>query len=726
MKVIENVSICKSVNPLRAVDPFHGNGTIDLPEPQGIAASWFFLKAQSGNTHPGACYPFGLVSACPYSGAYVTGYGLNGVNTHGTPPRIHDAYTAVGFTHFHQSGTGYTGIFYNYVKVMPLTGGLRQIGARYHLEDEKAAPGEYYTRLGDTGMQAELTVGPTSALHRYTFHDGASPQLALDLSAGGLECTKDEDITRPSEAEVCILSARTAHARIVMEGIPLYVWIETDISGNCSLWEDQRPLEGSRLSRKSIAADAPGYGIVFSLNHSRAVLRLGFSFESAERARDHITEPDFDTCREQTRIVWEEYLGRIQVEGGSPEKQAVFYSSLYHSLIKPASVRDENPFGLRGVPGFFDFATMWDQYKTLLPLIFTISPEDGADIARTLIGIGRSEGRLPCGIMLCKDLYHFENQARALPVFSLADAWFRRLKDVDWEAALDVMLADIHQARNKDFHETGVAHPFTHTLDMAGACHCVAELAAGLGRKDVEKKMRGLAGNWINVYDPATGRLGESMYYEGGAWNYSFRLLHDMPRRIGLYPSAKAFAADLDLFFGYGQPAVKQAIDPADHDYMKFGFSLNRFEGYNNEPDMEVPYAYVFAGRHDRTAEIVRAGMKYMYTTGRGGLPGNNDSGGLSSMYVWNALGLFPVTGQSCVLIGSSLFDRVTLTWGGSEGEILARNNSEENIYVRKARLNGRDIDTAVLNLDDLKGGFRLELEMGDRPSGWAAARSGV
>ena len=53
-----------------------------------------------------------------------------------------------------------------------------------------------------------------------------------------------------------------------------------------------------------------------------------------------------------------------------------------------------------------------------------------------------------------------------------------------------------------------------------------------------------------------------------------------------------------------------------------------------------------------------------MYTTGRGGLPGNNDSGGLTSCYVWNAVGLFPVTGQPVYLIGSPIFDAASLQSG--------------------------------------------------------------
>ena len=88
-----------------AVDPFLGNEGLDLPDPQGIAATWFLPKAQNGNTHPGAVTPFGMVSVAPYSGAYITGYGLYRLNTHGEAPKMHDRYVASGFTHFQQSGT---------------------------------------------------------------------------------------------------------------------------------------------------------------------------------------------------------------------------------------------------------------------------------------------------------------------------------------------------------------------------------------------------------------------------------------------------------------------------------------------------------------------------------------------------------------------------------------------------------------------------------------------
>ena len=118
------------------VDPFLGNAEMDLPEPKGISATWFFLKAQTGNTHPGACLPFGMVSVCPYSGAYVTGYGLNKPNCDGKIKKLYDKYCASGFTHFQQSGTGMIKKYYNYYRVVPLSGGINERYRLWELENE--------------------------------------------------------------------------------------------------------------------------------------------------------------------------------------------------------------------------------------------------------------------------------------------------------------------------------------------------------------------------------------------------------------------------------------------------------------------------------------------------------------------------------------------------------------------------------------------------------------
>ena len=137
-------------------------------QPQGLAATWWWPKPQVGNTHPGATYPFGMVSACAYSGAYPTGYGLYELNTEGVPPQLHDQQIASGFTHFQQSGTGAIRKYYNYFRVTPMLEPLDALGNSWELTDEVAEPGYYAATLG-SGIRCEITVGPRSAVHRYTF-----------------------------------------------------------------------------------------------------------------------------------------------------------------------------------------------------------------------------------------------------------------------------------------------------------------------------------------------------------------------------------------------------------------------------------------------------------------------------------------------------------------------------------------------------------------------------
>ena len=147
------------------VDPFIGSAVTDLPIPQGLAETWWWPKPQVGNTHPGATYPFGMVSVCAYSGAYPTGSGIYQLNTEGVPSQIYDTQIASGFTHFQQSGTGAIRKYYNYFRVTPMLEPLDSLGNTWDLQDEYAEPGYYATNLS-SGIGCELTVGPKSAVHR--------------------------------------------------------------------------------------------------------------------------------------------------------------------------------------------------------------------------------------------------------------------------------------------------------------------------------------------------------------------------------------------------------------------------------------------------------------------------------------------------------------------------------------------------------------------------------
>jgi len=714
---------------LELADPFFGNGAIDLPTPEGIAATWFFIKAQTGNTHPGATTPFGMVSACAYSGAYPTGYGVNAPNTHGTPARRFDRPVASGFTHLQQSGTGMIDTYYNYVRVTPLVGDLGQLGTRWPLHDEVASPGYYAATLGDTGIRAELTASLRSAVHRYTFPGGSAPRIAVDLSAGGIDFPGMR--TLPTASDIVLVGSRAVQGWIALAGVRLYVYVEVGGPASSALWlgDGHEILGGQRsLAFDAITPDSfEPFGAVFDLTPtagSVTLVRVGFSLRSvsqAQRNAQGTLRRPFEAITERAQGLWQNSLARFEVHGGSQEQRRIFYSALYHSLQKPSNWEGESP-DWDGAPYYVDFATLWDQYKTQIPLLMTFFPGRGCDVVNTLLSLAERWGHFPNAFLLDADRERCEGQATALAHTVIADAFHRRIDGIDWLRAYSVMEADLAHPRNRAFFETGKVEPPTHTLDLAYACFCTARLARALGRHTRAATLLENAANWRSVYDRATGRLVEGRYYEGGLWNYSFRLLHDMAGRIALYPTEQAFVADLDRFFGYGQPPVVQPTDPDDREAMAAGLALNRFEGFNNEPDIEAPYAYVYAGRPDRTAEVVRAGMRSMFTTGRGGLPGNNDSGGLTSCYVWNALGLFPVAGQPVFLIGSPIFDGADLHVGEKPFTIAVEDNGEGMPYVQSAALNGHPIERAYLTVEEVMAGGTLRLKMGREPSPWGRA----
>ncbi len=168
----------------------------------------------------------------------------------------------------------------------------------------------------------------------------------------------------------------------------------------------------------------------------------------------------------------------------------------------------------------------------------------------------------------------------------------------------------------------------------------------------------------------------------------------------------------LDTFFGFGEPSVIQPQTPECYDYIE-NTGIHHFEGYNNEPDMEAPYAYIYLGEHKKVCDIIDGGIKYMFTTGEGGLPGNNDSGGLSFCYICNMLGIFPVSGQDLMFCGSPHVKNAVISLaGGKKLEIKVKNYGENNIYVKEVCLNGRTLGDYRFKASEMMQGGVLEFTM--------------
>ena len=715
------------------VDPFIGTEATELPPATGLAATWWWPKPQVGNTHPGAVFPLGMASVCAYSGAYPTGYGRYDLGTEGAPVTRYDKLVASGFTHFQQSGTGAIRKYYNYFRTTPMLEPLDVLGRTWDLTDEEAEPG-YYAATLDSGIRSELTVGPKSAVHRYTFPKHRNARVVIDFSLGGLAIPHGSTV--PLRAHLESVEPGVAQGQIVVEGAPLAIYIECDADQwRQMLWYDRRLMPGgTRLDFDHIRPTTlRPFGLMWagpSEEGQTVELRMGFSLRGVEQAKENLRVDSsaggdwFDARRNRTRKVWRRDLRQIEIETPSDDRKTVFSTALYHSLVKPSFAAGESPFWPSDGPFAFDISTMWDIYRTQLPLLTALHPERAVELANALLTIAEEEGNFPIGYRMAIGSDRFSRQGSALAHTFLADLCQLGLPGIDWEWALVHMHNDLRRTYGEDFLLRGVAEPISHTRDLAYGYWCTSKVARLLSDHDLLAEFAPLADRWVNAFDRETGLLKESTYYEGTKYNYSFRILHDMKSRIELAGGDEAFMGLLDRFFGYGADPVRQPGVLPSPEELAAGYALGRFEGLNNEPDMEAPWAYHYAGRPDRTTEIVHAAVHQQFGTGRGGLPGNDDSGGLSSWYVWAALGLFPVAGQNLFLVNAPSYasSRMKLPGGSFHIETEGFREPERGgpvQYVQSVDLNGQPLTRSWIRGEEFHDGGDLTIRLGPEPSDW-------
>ena len=270
------------------------------------------------------------------------------------------------------------------------------------------------------------------------------------------------------------------------------------------------------------------------------------------------------------------------------------------------------------------------------------------------------------------------------------------------------------------------------TVEYAYNDFCVAEVARALGHVADSRKYLKRSKNWMNVWSDETRSARpryangswlkpfesahfypdkeysywDAPFYEGSGYIYGTYVPHDVQGLINKLGNDERFIAWLDAFFA--NPPTR---DPA---------FKNALYNHNNEPDFLAAFLYIHADRPDRTQERVRRILATEYMIGRGGLPGNDDSGAMSSWYIWGAMGLYPNAGQPYYYVCSPLFQRSTINLAGGRTFVIdAPETSATNLYVQSAALNGRAFDRAWLKHAEIARGGKLVLRMGATPSAW-------
>lgn len=674
-----------------------------------------------GHTFMGANVPFGLVQLGPTEPTrgwdWCSGY-------------YYDDDELIGFGHMHLSGTGIGCL--GDVAFLPVKD-FKQTSTRFKHEAEKVHPGYYSLQLTDPNVLVELTATERCGFHRYTFKDGAKAQLALDLSQCiGWDKLNDCLLTQESTTRL------TGFRRSNGWAADRRIYFSIDFS---------QPVTVHRLDSME--------RVVLSVadNTKPLLVKVALSPVSIDKAKLNMQAEmagwDFDATVKAADDAWNRELARIQIQTNDQTKKRVFYTAMYHLMTSCSKFNDVDR-EYRGADGkvhkadFTNYTTLslWDTYRAAHPLMTIAFPEMQRDFAQTFLNIYKQQGRLPVWHLMGSETDCMVGNPGAIVLADLTMKGFVEDKELALEALKATQMKDIRSLGLLKEHGyiPWNLEPENETvakaLEYCAADDGVAKVAKLLGKVDDYEYFFNRSRSYKKYYDPETrfmravGTDGKfrlpfnpffaehrtNDYTEGNAWQYTFLVPHDVKGLIQLFGSDKAFMSKLDsLFFVEGWAGDNASPDMS---------GMTGQYAHGNEPSHHVIYMYNYAGRPDKAAPLLRKMLNEMYLDQPDGLSGNEDVGQMSAWYILSSVGLYqvdPVGGR--FVIGSPLFDKATVNVGADKTfTVVAKNNSDRNIYVQSARLNGKALKNSYIEFNDIRHGGTLELVMGPKPSKWGAA----
>ena len=674
-----------------------------------------------GHTFMGANVPFGLVQLGPTEPTrgwdWCSGY-------------YYDDDELIGFGHMHLSGTGIGCL--GDVAFLPVKD-FKQTSTRFKHEAEKVHPGYYSLQLTDPNVLVELTATERCGFHRYTFKDGAKAQLAIDLSQCiGWDKLNDCLLTQESTTRL------TGFRRSNGWAADRRIYFSIDFS---------QPVTVHRLDSME--------RVVLSVadNTKPLLVKVALSPVSIDKAKLNMQAEmpgwDFDATVKAADDAWNRELARIQIQTNDQTKKRVFYTAMYHLMTSCSKFNDVDR-EYRGADGkvhkadFTNYTTLslWDTYRAAHPLMTVAFPEMQRDFAQTFLNIYKQQGRLPVWHLMGSETDCMVGNPGAIVLADLTMKGFVEDKELALEALKATQMKDIRSLGLLKEHGyiPWNLEPENETvakaLEYCAADDGVAKVAKLLGKTDDYNYFFNRSRSYKKYYDPETrflravGTDGKfrlpfnpffaehrtNDYTEGNAWQYTFLVPHDVKGLIQLFGSDKAFMSKLDsLFFVEGWAGDNASPDMS---------GMTGQYAHGNEPSHHVIYMYNYAGRPDKAAPLLRKMLNEMYLDQPDGLSGNEDVGQMSAWYILSSVGLYqvdPVGGR--FVIGSPLFDKATVNVGaGKTFTVVAKNNSDRNIYVQSARLNGKALKNSYIEFNDIRHGGTLELVMGPKPSRWGAA----
>ena len=733
-------SICAWADePTQYVDPFIGTADYSV-------------------THPGAVVPHGMMAAVPFN---VTGSELNRFDKDNrwwsAPYDIRNRYS-VGFAHGALSGVGCPemGAIITMATVGEVMPDRYDHGSTY--TDEVADPGYYATTYDKFAIRAEATATERASVERYTFKNGGEANIIVDLGTA-LSNESGAMLRRVGDTEVEGMRLLGTFCYTNQAVFPVYFVARISRKAEeCGYWKLQPEMTGVEAAwsgdsgqyklYKNYAREIMGddIGFYFSLGEvepgTEVELKVGISYVSIENARRNLNAEvgnrTFEEVRTAAHDMWNEALGRIRVEGGSEDERTIFYTALYHALLHPNIISDVNgeypamESGATGLASDYERYTvfsLWDTYRNVHQLLTLAYPEVQTDMIRSMVGMSKEWGWLPRWELYGRETFTMEGDP-AIPV--IVDSYLKGLRDFDIEAAYEAMRRsattegrhnpirrDIDPYIERGYIPVGLFaqdmsgdNSVSHSLEYYVADHALSLLARDMGDEEFAEELERRAAGWRNYYSAKDGAMrpigedGEYVgdfdptaganfsntigFHEGSSWNYTFFVPHDIEGLMRAMGGKKAFTEKLWMIFEEGH------YDPT------------------NEPDIAYPYLFSrVKGEEWRTQQLVKQLLEENYTTAPDGLPGNDDTGTMSTWAVFSMMGLYPdCPGEPYYTITTPLFDTIEID---TPGGVIRITTEGEGDYIESMILGDRGLAKYRISHDELMKARSLNIKRKNR-----------
>ena len=671
-----------------------------------------------------------------------------------------------GFSQVHVSGTG-GGPKYGNILVTPFLGALDKTSHIDYRKYEEIRLGYYDTTFKNNGIRTEITTAEKASFYRFTYPESSEKGLSIDAGffLGESPVPDAREAQQFVGSEIQILSDHEVCGYTRIRGgwnngkaYTVYFYAETDVP-----FTETATWKGTTINEQKAQFDngeKTGALLRFPASTDSVKLKIGISFLSSLRAKHNahteINHWNFEKVHQELLDKWETLLQRIEIATDTPDHyKRMFYTGMYHTMIMPVDRSGENPLWNDNVPYYDDFYAIWDTYRTSTPLITLVDPDREVEMVNSLINIYKRDGYMPDAR---SGNSNGRTQGGSNAEIVIADAFVKGLEGIDYELALEAMLKDatVPPGGNEEAEGRGGLIPYlelgyiphgipragNRTIEYAYCDYAIALVAKGLGKEELYQQYLKQSGNWKNLWrddyehDGSKGFIlprdekgnwldevpfGNSklqkptftytpltmegpwytpwwsmFFYEATSWEYSLSIPHDVPGLITKSGGQEAFEKRLDTFFE------------------------KNYYNVNNEPSFLTPCLYHWIGCPDKSSDRIHTIIAKHFNDSPGGLPGNDDSGAMSSWLAFHMIGLYPNAGQDYYLINTPLLKETTFHLkNGKTFRIKAPKLSDKNRYIQSILLNGKEYPYSALRHKDIVTGGEMILKMGNKPSNW-------